>query len=72
MSTPNKKRKLSTTNDEDDDLEALFDYDQTTKWNLIEKLNDLTRYNASYVQFLNAKGLKVQHQQKNFLILFFF
>lgn len=68
MSTPNKKRKLSSdyvSPAEDDDLDALFDYDLKTKWDLNEKVNDLDRYNASFVQFLNAKGntkspLKIQ------------
>lgn len=52
VNSSTKKRKLST---DDYDLSPDEADDDTTKWNLQEKLNS-TRYDAQFVKFLNAKG----------------
>ena len=45
-----KKRKLSTEYLSGDEV------DEATKWNLEDKLNNNSRYNASFVRYLDAKG----------------
>jgi hypothetical protein len=45
--------------DDEDDLFSMLE--EVREWNLEEKLNDQSKYNSKFVQFLDAKGSSIFH-----------